>query len=198
MERRIFTAVHELAHLLLHGEVALSDDKGTEKAIEKEADLLAGHFLMPNDHFTEAMRQCLGLGLYDTVLKIKRMFKVSYMTVIHRLSERSGRMDSSLYGKLLMRFRGEHKSRTGVSLGVKSEPSPIPHDDDLGDFIENVMANEPEHLAPTDVLDTRFYHLIMLGIHRRLISIEDGANIIGRDKHSIEEELQEGMLFESK
>lgn len=198
VERRIFTAVHELAHLLLHEDIAFSDDKVAEKAIEKEADVLTGYFLMPTARFAEAMRQCLGLGLYDTVLKVKRMFKVSYLTVIHRLSERSGKIDSALYGKLVMRFRGEHRARTGVSLGAKVEPSPISHDDDLGDyFIEDVMNDEPEHLAPTDVLDTRFYNLVMQGIHRRLVSIEDGARIIGRDKQFIEEELQEKSYFES-
>lgn len=54
---------------------------------EREADLFAAHFLMPMASFQKEWAQSSGLGLYDRVLKLKRIYRVSYLTVLYRLDE---------------------------------------------------------------------------------------------------------------
>lgn len=51
IERQIFTTAHELGHLLIH--LANYDGKAhsEDKALEREADLFAGYFLMPEQGF---------------------------------------------------------------------------------------------------------------------------------------------------
>ncbi|ADG07796.1 protein of unknown function DUF955 [Kyrpidia tusciae DSM 2912] len=47
VERRIFSAAHELGHLLLHLSVYRVEEESEVKAQENEANLFASHFLMP-------------------------------------------------------------------------------------------------------------------------------------------------------
>jgi Zn-dependent peptidase ImmA (M78 family) len=58
-----------------------------DAAQEKDADQFASHFLMPDDVFRSGWTEARGLPLFERVLKIKRIFRVSYRTVLYRLSE---------------------------------------------------------------------------------------------------------------
>ncbi|MBI3927813.1 MAG: ImmA/IrrE family metallo-endopeptidase [Armatimonadetes bacterium] len=49
MERRIFTAAHELGHLLLHKDAYQLDQAQEVKQEEVEANCFAGYFLMPEE-----------------------------------------------------------------------------------------------------------------------------------------------------
>jgi Zn-dependent peptidase ImmA (M78 family) len=68
VERWIFSAVHELGHLLLHLDsfnVELEKENPEE---EKEADLFAAHFLMPEEVFIKEWEEAKGLSLFDRVM----------------------------------------------------------------------------------------------------------------------------------
>ena len=97
VERWIFSACHELGHLLLHLNSFDVDDDQEKPEEEKEADTFASYFLMPKEAFGKYLRQVRGLPLVDSVLKIKRIFGVSYKTVLKRLiDERLA--DNSVWG----------------------------------------------------------------------------------------------------
>ncbi len=75
VERWIFTAVHELGHLLLHPssyDVSESREDGME---EQEANIFASYFLMPQPVFDKEWHDTRGLPFLDRVLKMKRMFR---------------------------------------------------------------------------------------------------------------------------
>ena len=117
VERWIFTAAHELGHLLLHLDSYDSDESAENLEEEKEANIFASYFLMPERHFNKEWEDTSGLHLVDRVFKIKRMFKVSYRTVLYRLKE-DGITDNSIWQE----FHTLLKRRYGRSIGVKVEP----------------------------------------------------------------------------
>ena len=88
VERQIFTAAHELGHLLLHRDEFNPDEIAEDVDAEREADVFAAHLLMPEPRFVKEWQEVLGLPLFDAVMKIKRIFRVSYRTVLHRLDEK--------------------------------------------------------------------------------------------------------------
>ncbi len=85
VERWIFTAAHELGHLLLHPSEYDSNATALPVDTEREADAFASDFLMPEAAFRAAWAQTEGHPLLVRVLKVKRMFRVSYKTVLYRL-----------------------------------------------------------------------------------------------------------------
>jgi Zn-dependent peptidase ImmA (M78 family)/DNA-binding XRE family transcriptional regulator len=82
VERWIFTAAHELGHLLLHLNAYEVDQTVEDEHEEKEADTFASYFLMPEDTFTTELKGAAGLSSYDRIFKLKRIFRVSYRTVL--------------------------------------------------------------------------------------------------------------------
>ena len=93
VERWIFTAAHELGHLLLHPSEYRRDATELPTQAEREADAFASEFLMTERAFDAEWDATRGHSLLLRVLKIKRIFRVSYKTVLHRLVE-SGRETS--------------------------------------------------------------------------------------------------------
>jgi Zn-dependent peptidase ImmA (M78 family)/DNA-binding XRE family transcriptional regulator len=176
VERWIFTAAHELGHLLLHAHAYRVDDRDENKAEEKEADVFAAHFLMPPEVFDEAWRETRGLSFLERVLKAKRLFRVSYRTVLHRVQ------DTTSLGKTVWgRFQAEYKAQYGrvlaiteESMGLKlasREPAPAePH-----------SAHEPERLTPHEFNGDRLKLLVREAIEQEKISLNRGAEILGLD-----------------
>ncbi len=76
VERQIFTIVHELGHLLMHAESyeKSSAEEGKEilKKEENEANIFAGHFLLPDDALKSEWRESRGLHWLESFLKIKK------------------------------------------------------------------------------------------------------------------------------
>src|SRR5260370_19636641 len=60
VERRIFTAAHELGHLLMHLNAFNIDQPDENEAEEKDADFFAAHFLLPNKVFEEEWNATYG------------------------------------------------------------------------------------------------------------------------------------------
>lgn len=77
VERWIFSAAHELGHLLLHLETYNVNESAEDEDQEIEANIFASHFLMPEKSFKSEWEETYGLGLVDRVLKVKRIFQVS-------------------------------------------------------------------------------------------------------------------------
>lgn len=98
VERRIFTAAHELGHLLMHQGAYDVSSTGESQEEEHQADLFATHFLMPDEGFLGEWKDASGLHWVDRVLKVKRIYRVSYKTVLYRLIELK-LTDALIWGK---------------------------------------------------------------------------------------------------
>jgi Zn-dependent peptidase ImmA (M78 family) len=172
VERWIFTAAHELGHLVLHA-ADFDATESTESPLhEKEADLFAAHFLMPDDAFHRAWAQTNGLGLYERVLKVKRIFRVSYKTVLYRLHQ-EGRTD------IWARFKAEAKRRTGRILLKVDEPEALGPGDFLGQAVEERKGQEPTQLTEFDFVTDRRQRLVRKAVEDEAISIGRAAEILG-------------------
>ena len=104
VERWIFTAAHELGHLLLHQDEYQRDATNLPTETEREADAFASEFLMPETAFAAEWDETYGHSLLVRVLKVKRIFRVSYKTVLYRLVG-SGRETSDVWRA----FQGQHR-----------------------------------------------------------------------------------------
>jgi Zn-dependent peptidase ImmA (M78 family)/transcriptional regulator with XRE-family HTH domain len=160
VERRIFTAAHEFGHLLLHPRAYDMEQVKEDTTEETEAHLFAAHFLMPDKTFQDEWRDSYGLPFVDRVLHVKRIFHVSYMTVLYRLID-SGQVDST---KIWMIFKAQWKRRSGKALTKKVEP----------------MA-----LADVDFLEDRLSRLVRQAIESERITISRGAEILGFDLNTM-------------
>ena len=173
VERRIFTAAHELAHLVLHLEDYDVIQKEEEKRQEREANLFAAHFLMPQEVFTREWEETRGMALVDRVLKVKRMFRVSYRTVLYRLSE------TGAFGpEIWRRFQAEVKRRTGRTLLKEDEPEALAADAFRASFPEPSRAAEPEDLSPADFMEDRLFRLVRRAVESDEITLARGAEIL--------------------
>ncbi|MBR0226154.1 MAG: ImmA/IrrE family metallo-endopeptidase [Thermoguttaceae bacterium] len=121
IERRIFSTIHEFAHLLLHSESFSGDVLEEDKREEDEANLFASHFLMPNDAFLKCWDDTFGESFVDRVLFVKRYFRVSYLTVLNRFSENSSK---PLRG-YISGFRAAYAKKYRVALAGNLEPEPL-------------------------------------------------------------------------
>lgn len=168
VERWIFSAAHELGHLLLHPG-AYDDRKEDEpKQEEREADLFASFFLMPHHSFEREWRDASGHPLYERILKVKRIFHVSYRTVLLRLvqTERASK-------DLFQAFQVQHRRRYGRTLKKADEPQPLTE----SEFDER-RGLEPDRLSDADCLDDRLSRLVRQAVETDEISLSRGAEIL--------------------
>jgi len=176
VERWIFTAAHELGHLLLHRssyDGALSDHPDSE---EREADRFASYFLMPEQGFESEWAQTRGLPLVRRVLKVKRMFRVSYKTVLYRLVE-SKRETIDVW----MAFQVQHKQLFGKTLRKRDELEQLAE----GEFrLDWSSAGEPDGLSRSDFVEDRLSRLVRDALEKNIISLNRAAEIlrISRDE----------------
>lgn len=171
VERWIFSAAHELGHLLLHQGAYDVAEAGENKSEEDEANLFAAYFLMPDEGFNNEWFDSMGLRLVERVLKIKRIFRVSYKTVLYRLEQRArANPDRKPSDSFFMRFQVEFKRRTGHGLSKADEPLGLP--------AEAFRAKEPDHLLPSDFSEDRLCTLVRKAIERDEISLGRGAEIL--------------------
>ncbi|RMD83544.1 MAG: ImmA/IrrE family metallo-endopeptidase [Lentisphaerae bacterium] len=172
VERRIFSAAHELGHLMLHRDAFDVSQTKENKIEEKEADLFAGHFLMPNEGFIEEWNDTCGLNLVDRVFKIKRIFRVSYKTVLFRLKECAITDDS-----IWMRLNQAYQRRYNRKLSFKEEPLAID-------------SSEPCGLKPVDFQEDRFSRLVREAVEKDKISLSRGAEMLGIGVEDMQEILR--------
>jgi len=187
VERWIFSAAHELAHLLLHlnaFNVALSNE---DKAEEREADTFAGHFLMPDHLFDKEWAETRGLPLVDRVLKVKRIFRVSYRSVLYRIASRSANPKDVWIG-----FQVEYRKRNGRTLGGADEPERLIAGDFRGRPADR--ADEPERLVDADFMKDRLSRLVRLGVEREAITLERAAEILRIDLEQMKDRAKSWQL----
>jgi len=161
VERRIFSAAHELGHLMLHRDAFDVSQTEENKIEENEANLFAGHFLMPDEGFFKEWNEASGLHPVDRVFKVKRIFRVSYKTVLFRLTEH-GIADRSIW----MRFNQAYQRRFNRKLSFKEEPMAID-------------STEPFGLKPFDFQEDRFSRLVREAVEKDKISLSRGAEMLG-------------------
>lgn len=164
VERWIFTAAHELGHLLLHPDTFDVAQTQEDESQDQEASIFASHFLMPQESFAWEWQNAWGLGLFDRVMKVKRVFRVSYQTVLHRLS-RTTEPGCSVWDRL----QADYKCIGGKALRIDGEPSSL------------LRAEEPECLSQLDFVPGRLPGLVRDAIETQVISLSQGAEILGLD-----------------
>jgi Zn-dependent peptidase ImmA (M78 family)/DNA-binding XRE family transcriptional regulator len=173
VERWIFTAAHELGHLLLHLDAYDVEKSDEEPAQEKEADTFASHFLMPDTLFKKEFAEARGLPLVKLVFKLKRIFRVSWKSVLYRIASQSP--DGA---KLWPRFQWEYKSLTGRTLGKADEPDGLVADDFRSVRPSAKVADEPEHLLEGDFVEDRLSRLVRKAVDDGEISLSRAAEIL--------------------
>lgn len=168
VERWIFSASHELGHLLLHPTAYDSKEEKEPKEEETQADQFASFLLMPDDAFEREWHEASGHPLYERVLKVKRIFHVSYKTVLLRLL-RQGVASKDVF----QAFQVQHRRRFGRTLKKADEPQPLTE----SEFAEG-RALEPDRLSNADCLDDRLWRLVRKAVETDEISLSRGAEIL--------------------
>jgi Zn-dependent peptidase ImmA (M78 family)/DNA-binding XRE family transcriptional regulator len=174
VERWIFSAAHELGHLLLHLDAYDADESAEDDAQEIEANVFASHFLMPEEAFNSEWHDTRGLPLVDRVFKVKRIYQVSYKTVLYRLSESLG---NSIWGK----FYSAYKQRTGKTLSITDEPEALSPDKFQKQSPEALRSQEPDSLSPSHFMEDRLSRLVRKAIEEDEITMSRGAEILRQD-----------------
>ena len=174
VERWIFTAAHELGHLVLHHaayEVANADEEPVE---EKEADVFASQLLMPDELFVDEWAESRGLSLVDRVFKLKGIFRVSWRTVLYRADQLHPR--AGVWG----RFIGDYARERGTTLGKTDEPDAL-RSEAFGGRPSAKIADEPNHVPRNVFCDDRLHRLVRTAYEKELISIGRAAEILRYD-----------------
>jgi Zn-dependent peptidase ImmA (M78 family)/DNA-binding XRE family transcriptional regulator len=180
VERWIFTAAHELGHLLLHHssyDVSVHVENDEE---EREADLFASHFLMPEELFDRELAEAGGLPFVEAVFKLKRMFKVSWKTVVYRLAERYETRGQGERKDVWRVFHQEYRRTTGRTLGAREEPDGL---DAIAFSVTPVAraAQEPRHLEDDDFREDRLNRLVRTAVTEHRITMARAAEILRID-----------------
>jgi len=158
IERIIFSAAHELGHLVLHPQLftVTEDEVDESRKYEQEANKFAGRFLVPSNELTRIWREdrLHRLLLFDALLLLKRVFHVSFACLFYRVK------DLGLATKDQAVFVNEVKARLGITGKAKVEEL------------------EPEALESTALYrTTRFQTLVRSAFLQDLIGVSKVAEL---------------------
>ena len=183
VERWIFTAAHELGHLLLHQDEYQRDATDLPTETEREADAFASEFLMPEAAFAAEWDATYGHSLLVRVLKVKRIFRVSYKTVLYRLVE-SGRETSDVWRA----FQGQHRGHFGKTLRKTDEPEAL----HKSEFAWNwSRSGEPAGLSEHDFIEDRLSRLVRRALEEEHISLGRAAEILRLTRDEMRQKARE-------
>ena len=180
VERQIFTAAHELGHLLLHSESYSADQADEDSGQESQAGIFASYFLMPEERFRRVWSEGRGLPWIQSVLHTKRIFRVSYKTVLRRLID-EGATDSSIYEK----FSRAYTNMYNKPLKSKEEPN---------SYVS--LKDEPSRLQSADFIADRLSRLVKDALDKELITISRAAEILGISVSKMRERVEEWGVFD--
>ena len=179
----IFTAAHELGHLLLHQDEYQRDATNLPTETEREADAFASEFLMPEIAFAAEWDETCGHSLLVRVLKVKRIFRVSYKTVLYRLVE-SDRETSRVWGA----FQNQHRHYFGKTLRKTDEPEAL----HKSEFAWNwSRSGEPAGLSEHDFIEDRLSRLVRRALEEERISLGRAAEILGLTRDEMRQKARE-------
>jgi Zn-dependent peptidase ImmA (M78 family)/DNA-binding Xre family transcriptional regulator len=173
VERQIFTIAHELGHLILHKD---SYDVGSEMEDDKEesdANLFAGVFLVPDESLRRQWDESKGLHWVDRVLHLKRIYKVSYMTILVRLIQLYPALKNR---PLIAEFRSEFANLHHHDLKDHYEPNAIE---------DPVATIDPQGLDTSDLVEDRFARLVREAYEGEKISISRAGEMLNRSLEDI-------------
>jgi Zn-dependent peptidase ImmA (M78 family) len=166
VERKIFTVAHELGHILLHPASFNSAKAKESNDAEKEANIFASHLLMPEKGFKKEWEKNKGLHWVRLTLHVKRVFKVSYKTVLIRAIEEKLIDNIDL---VWQKFAIDCK-RFGFNLKNHNEPESISQED---------FGPEPIALDNFDFVDGRLSFLVREAFESEKITMTKAADILG-------------------
>ena len=183
VERWIFTAAHELGHLLLHQDEYQRNATDLPTETEREADAFASEFLMPEAAFAAEWDETYGHSLLVRVLKVKRIFRVSYKTVLYRLVE-SDRETSDVWRA----FQGQHRGYFGKTLRKTDEPEAL----HKSEFAWNwSRSGEPAGLSKHDFIEDRLSRLVRRALEEEHISLGRAAEILRLTRDEMRQKARE-------
>jgi Zn-dependent peptidase ImmA (M78 family)/DNA-binding XRE family transcriptional regulator len=177
VEHWIFSAAHELAHLLLHLQAYQVDEEFEDKDEERDADAFASHFLMPEAVFRREWDDTVGLPLFDRVLKVKRVFRVSWRTVLFRLSE--GMSDPNQRKRLWIHFANAYKQINSKVLLKMDEPQGVGADAYRALSDLHRAGPEPAGMDRHDFQGDRLWRLVRQAVLGGDITLARGAEVLG-------------------
>ena len=178
VERWIFTAAHELGHLLLHPHEYRREATDLPEEAEREADEFASEFLMPECAFAEAWDATSGHSLLSRVLKVKRIFRVGYKTVLYRLVQ-SGREQAP---RVWQAFQSQHRAYFGKTLRKTDEPQALGKSEFAWSW---GRAGEPAGLSRHDFMEDRLHGLVRQALERGSISLGRAAEILDLEREDM-------------
>lgn len=170
VEHQILSAAHELGHLLLHlgaYDVGVEEE---DEGQETEAEAFAAHFLMPDAVFQREWRAAAGLPFLDRVLKVKRVFRVSWRTVVFRVAEAQ---PPERRGRIWMQLQVEHQRRYGRALLKLDEPKGV------DPSVFRAPTAEPAELDAHDFQSERLARLVRRAVEEEAITLSRAAEILG-------------------
>lgn len=185
VERRIFSAAHELGHLLLHPgayDVRTSEEVDAE---ERQANEFASHFLMPHRVFRSEWDDTSGHPFITRVLKVKGIFRVSYKSVLYRLK------DDHPGANFFARFQAEYGKKYGATLTRTEEPEPAAEHEFYAP--EPMKAREPDEISPSAFVQDRLYKLVRRAVEAQTITLSRAAEVLGISVHEMHQ-LSESWL----
>jgi Zn-dependent peptidase ImmA (M78 family)/DNA-binding XRE family transcriptional regulator len=177
VEHWIFSAAHELAHLLLHLQAYKVDEEMEDKDEERDADAFASHFLMPDAVFRREWEDTVGLPLFDRVLKVKRVFRVSWRTVLYRLTEELS--DPNQRKRLWIHFANAYQQRNSKVLLKMDEPEGVGVDAYRALSDLHKAGPEPAGMDRHDFQGDRLWRLVRQATMGGEITLARGAEILG-------------------
>ena len=187
VEHWIYSAVHELGHLLLHRPAYDIDVEAEDDEQEKEAEAFASHFLMPEAAFQQEWREARGLPLLERVIRVKRIFRVSWRVVVYRVCES---LSPEQRKRVWARIAWEYRERTGRPLHKLTEPAGIPTEV-FG--APRIIARSASEVASLDALDferERLAWLVRRAFEEGEISLSRAAEVLGIHLDDMRERAQ--------
>ncbi len=180
VERQIFSAAHELGHLLLHIASYRNNQIDEDKKQEKDASIFASYLLMPQRYFEDIWSESRGLHWVDRVLYTKRCFQVSYKTVLKRLID-EGAADEDIHKLFFKAYNDRFKKR----LVFKEEPEPYVTSED-----------EPAFLSQIDFIEDRFSRMVRDALEKNEISMSRAAEILNISLAEMRERVEAWEMIE--
>jgi Zn-dependent peptidase ImmA (M78 family) len=175
VETWIFSAAHEFGHLLMHLSAYDVTQEQEDEEQEKEANQFASHFLMPDAIFRKEWDEAAGLPLLDRVLKVKRVFRVSWRTVLYRVAE--SLPDDKRY-LVWKQFNEEYSKRQGRSLLKHDEPQGITREVYHDPRGARPIGIEPAGMESHDFREDRLSLLVRRAVEKEIISLSRAAEIL--------------------
>ncbi len=136
---------------------------------ERDADLFAGYFLMPEQGFDSEWNEAAGMPFVERIMKIKSIFKVSYNTVLYRLKQK-GIVDDMIWLRLQQLYEVKYNKK----LSFKEEP--------FG-------------LKPFDFYANRLSRLVRQAVEEEKVSISRAAEMLNMSSQQMMERIVEWEDF---